>query len=183
MAQFTFRQGPVMPEQTWTCAEHRLERDGGPALDLRSVTGGRFLYTPSPKLAVAQFGLDTPAASIDLQCNARIGSDSHQAFGAMLDTVLASLAQSNPGVTFTPPPNENRIRRVGQFFGVLGLLYGIYFALVNGVLESSGLGVGFGVFIIAMASFWIWATAPISTDPQSIEATREWVAASYGPKR
>lgn len=181
MAEFTFKRGPVMPEQTWRCADGTVSGPNGESISLRDVSEGHFLYTPGTT-GIAQFGLVSAADSIDLQCNARSGSESHVAFASLVSTVLLELDVHNPNVTFTPPPKENTIRRVGQLVGVLGLIYGIYFVVVNGLLaeESAGLGIGLGLGIIAMSAFWIWSTAPISTEPASLADTKQWVSRAYG---
>ena len=183
MSSYTFKKGPVMPEQTWTVDGGSLS---GPneSINLRDVTSGHFLYTPG-KIGIAQFGVASAGGSINLQCNARASSDSHRAFAELIMAVLGELKQLNPGVTFSPPPNENRIRRVGQFIGVLGVVYGIYFFVANGLLadEAAGLGFGLGGGIIALSVFWIWATAPISTKPTTLDETMAWVGRAYGMQR
>lgn len=181
MAEFTFKNGPVMPERTWRCADARVEGPEGKTLNLRDVTTGHFLYTPG-KIGIAQFALFSASDSIELQCNARAGSSSHAAFEGFVKAVLLELERHNPAVTFTPPPNDYKIRRVGQLFGVAGLLYGIYFVVVNGLLadEAAGLGFGLGFGILALSAFWIWALAPGSRDPKSVAETKEWVLRAYG---
>lgn len=184
MATFTFKQGPAMPDQTWHCEEGRLAGPSGDSIDFRHVTSGHFIYVPN-RISVAQFGLTAGQESISLQCNARAGSESHVAFASLVVTSLTELRQHSPGATFTPPPKENIVRRVAQGIGVLFLAYGVYFATVNGLLadEARGLGLAFGAGMIALAAFWIWAAAPVSVEPKSIDETLAWVGRAYGLSR
>lgn len=181
MANFAFKQGLVVPERTWRCTPEGVEGPDGEAVSFAIVTHGHFAYVGG-RPSVAQFALLGPESEISVQCNAHVGSDSHRVFAAFVWTALEGLDRVNPSVIFTPPPNENRIRRVGQAVGVLGLLYGVYFIVVNGVLadEAVGLGYGFGVGIIVMSLFWMWATAPVSVDPKNVQETMQWVRRAYG---
>ncbi len=179
--EFAFKRGPVRDLEVWQVHPKHLQGPKGQQIAFKQVTEAHFAYTPRTSLSISQLILKSDDTKIALQCNAKHNSDSFRAFAGLAHAILSALARNNPNVMFTPPPANTLGMRVGQSLGVIGLVYGVYFMLIKGLIQQqhTALGIGLGALFTIMSLFWIWALNPGRPDPKSVKQTLAQISAVY----